>query len=113
MPSEQIRYENQDLQEQDWEDQELCGAVFSDCRFYGAAMSGLFTKGCQFINCDFSFAQLSGSRHVRSAFLNCRFHGTSLFSASFEECKGTGSNFTGADLTGLTLTGGNFSFSIW
>ena len=43
------QYEGQDLGDVDFADRELRGVRFVNCRFYGAAMSGLFTRDCAFL----------------------------------------------------------------
>ena len=48
------QYEGQDLGDVDFADRELRGVRFVNCRFYGAAMSGLFTRDCAFLNCIFN-----------------------------------------------------------
>lgn len=83
-------YKGMDFQDENWEEKNLTGVIFSGCRFHGVVMTGMTTQNCQFIDCDFSFARLEGSRHLRTAFLNCRFYGASLFGVELVECKGTG-----------------------
>ena len=107
------QYEGQDLGDVDFADRELRGVRFVNCRFYRAAMSGLFTRDCAFLNCIFSFAALNGSVHIATLFQNCTFNGASLFSAEMKDCKCSGSSFAGANLTGFTLHGGNFSDTVF
>lgn len=77
--------------------------------FTEADLEELATLGCTFLDCTFTSANLSLSRHERSAFVACSFHGTRLSDASFIGCKLTGSTFLGAQLRGITIHGGDLS----
>ncbi len=94
----------------DWYGRELGDAVFRNGRFCDADLSETTTRGAVFEECDFSGARLNVSSHVRTAFLRCRFHRTSLFDATLDGCKLTGSEFAGATLSPIAVDGGDWSY---
>ena len=74
-------------------DRTLEGWVFERCRLRYLDLAGLVTDACRFISCDLTGADLTGSHHTGSAFTNCRFEGARLSTATFLDCKLTGSEF--------------------
>jgi uncharacterized protein YjbI with pentapeptide repeats len=80
---------------------------FTGVDWYGREAT---TRGAVFEECDFSGAKLNVSAHERSAFLRCRFHRASLFDATLDGCKLTGSEFAAATVFPITVRGGDWTY---
>jgi fluoroquinolone resistance protein len=98
--------------ETDWSGAQLTGCRFIRCRLEGANWEEVKTQRCVFDTCDFRHAKLNGSEHQGSAFLNCRFSFANLYVTRWVDCKMTGSTFEEANLAGVTLSGGDWSYTL-
>jgi uncharacterized protein YjbI with pentapeptide repeats len=111
--------------DEDWYGRELTGQTYHGCTFREVDLTDTVSKGAGFQSCLFANCRLNASTHTSSAFTACEFRRTSLFRATLDGCKLTGSVFVdcrlrpmcvrggqwwgvvmrGADLTGLDLSG--------
>lgn len=89
---------------------DLVDEHYLGCRFNDADLTEMTSRGVVFEECDFSGARLNASKHSASGFLRCSFRRTSLFDATFDECKLSGSTFQETALRPLRVTGGDWSF---
>lgn len=108
--SERETYEDEDFAGVDWYGMELGDGRYVRCRFFDADLTEARTQNAIFEECDFSGARLNASRHRTSAFLRCTFSRASLFDATLDGCKLTGSEFASTRLRPLTVHGGDWSY---
>lgn len=94
----------------EWSGETLTGRRFVGARYVDIDMLELTTERVVFEECDFSGVKLNASVHRATAFLRCRFRRTSLFAATFAECKLTGSEFLDSVLRPLQVDGGDWSY---
>lgn len=83
---------------------------FERCCFRYADLAGLVTTNCRFVSCDLTGVDLTASTHTGSAFTNCRFEGARLSTATFLDCKLTGSEMTDTATMGLSIRHGDWSY---
>ena len=90
-------YENEDFREAEILESSLTGMTFINCSFQGADLAAIELKSCRFDRCSFAGAKCNGMVAKNTAFLNCKFPLATLFAATFDDCKMTGSNLADAD----------------
>jgi len=108
--AERDAYDDEDFAGVDWYGLELGDGRYRRCRFFDADLTEVRTQNAVFEECDFSGARLNASRHRTSAFLRCTFSRASLFDATLDGCKMTGSEFAATRLRPLTVRGGDWSY---
>jgi len=92
----------------DWYGRDLSGETYRGCTFREVDLTETTSRGASFESCIFANCRLNASTHTGSAFVACEFRRTSLFSATLDGCKLTGSIFVDCTLRPMIVRGGQW-----
>jgi uncharacterized protein YjbI with pentapeptide repeats len=98
--------QSQTFRNDDWYGEVLGAVRFVDCVFIDVDLSESMTVGATFEGCTFHGVRFNGSTHRTTAFVACEFRRCSLFTATLDGCKLTGSGFAECVMRPLTVIGG-------
>lgn len=89
-----------------------------NCKFIKAELSGLILGNNNIEKCDFSFADLRGSKIQSSNLLHNQFNHCSFIDAEFikdniEKCDFSDADFSGSEFTGVNFEGNILERAVW
>lgn len=103
-------FENRDFADTRPFSDELHDCEFVDCNFSKADLSGLLLEDCSFQDCDLSMAALADSRLIDVTFADCKLLGVDFstcsdfgFSVAFRDCNLRYASFADKEMPGTTF----------
>jgi uncharacterized protein YjbI with pentapeptide repeats len=99
---------DEEFLDEDWYGRDLSGETYRGCTFREVDLTEAESRGAFFESCEFDNCRLNASTHTDTAFVACQLRRTSLFGATLDGCKLTGTMFVECTLRPLTVRAGQW-----
>jgi len=104
------RFSGQRFVGENWYAKDFPADTYESCVFIDCDLSEATTSGTVFDRCEFRGVSFNSSVHETSRFDNCVILDSSLFDATFRNCKLTGTRIANTGMRPLTIEGGVWSW---